>query len=393
MDEAAPIHRRTSIPPSASVAYRLPIVASVAGAQALAGFGVNHDALAVSPKMLNVQLVSPGTQNIHCIGREAVFDDNLIGKPLMMKPGRVDGFLDVERENDDADEDCGGGGDDGGAAGRAESQEELAVFEPILSEDDGWRHCRERAFAWVYLIGGALDESIGVRDALFGGEVVHFVVEQEAHAFGGDTGYEKVVERGGNGDGVSFGIDYGIVRGVLRFANGCEIRLGYSFQFAEGRAFQIFAHAGMVEINGVAPCGSVLLVDELRDRNFGEIGIAHKVGAIVESASERFDFEVDAAGGAVAELSEVEAFEDIENFDERDSAGRWRRGADDVVAAIGAPNGLAFLDFVGSEVGGRDEASAFVDGRSQLAGHSAMVEVIGIFGDAFQCTSEFRLLK
>ena len=31
-------------------------------------------------------------------------------------------------------------------------------------------------------VGWALDESVGVGNALFGGEVVHFVVEQEAQA-------------------------------------------------------------------------------------------------------------------------------------------------------------------------------------------------------------------
>src|SRR5260370_42315561 len=99
-----------SIPPSASVTYRLPVVASVAGAEALAGLRVNHDALAVSPEMLDVQLVSFGTQNIHCIGREAVFGENLIGEPMMMKPGRVGGLGDVEGEIHDAN--------DGGGEGR-----------------------------------------------------------------------------------------------------------------------------------------------------------------------------------------------------------------------------------------------------------------------------------
>src|SRR5271169_1359850 len=129
-----------SIPPSASVTYRLPIIASVAGAEALAGFRVNHDALAISPEMLDLELVSFGTENIHCIGREAVFDENLIGEPLMMKPGRVDGFLNVERKIDDADEDVCDGGNDLGTAGRAENQKELAVF-----EHDGGCHGRERA--------------------------------------------------------------------------------------------------------------------------------------------------------------------------------------------------------------------------------------------------------
>ena len=33
-----------------------------------------------------------------------------------------------------------------------------------------------------------------------------------------------------------------------------------------------------------------------------------------------------------------------------DSARRWRRGADDVVAAIGAANRLALFDLVGGEI-------------------------------------------
>src|SRR5208282_1430799 len=146
-----------SIQPAASVTHPLPVVASVAGAEALAGFGVNHYALAISPKMLDVQLVSFGTQKIHCIGREAVFDENLIGEPLMMKPGRVDGFLDIEGEIHDADEDVGDSGDDGGAAGRSENEEELAVFESILSQDNGRGHGGERPLARADGVGGALD--------------------------------------------------------------------------------------------------------------------------------------------------------------------------------------------------------------------------------------------
>src|SRR5258708_6880950 len=149
----------------------------------------------------------------------------------------------------------------------------------------------------------------------------------------------------------------------------------------------------MVEIDGVAPCGGVLFVDELRDGNFGEIGIAHEVGAIVENAAEGFGFEVDGLGGAVAQFREVEAFKDIEDFDERHSAGRRRRNADDVIATIGAANGLTFFDFVGGEIGGSYQASALVDGRSQFAGHGAVVKVVRLSGNAFQGAREFRLLE
>src|ERR1700686_3004088 len=378
-----------SIPPSASVSYRLPVVASVARAQALAGFGVNHDALSVSPKMAQRQLVPFGTQNIHCIGREAVFDENLIGEPLMMKPGCVDSFLDIEGEIDNADQNVGNNCDDPGAAGRAENQKKFAVF-----QHDSRGHGGERALAGADGIGGALDKSVCVGDALFGGEIVHFVVEQKAQAFGDDARAEGVVERSGDRDGVAFGIDDGIVGGVFSFANGGGAQLGYALQFMEDRwAFQLFAHAGMVEVDGVTPGGSVLFIDELRDRNFGEVRITHEIGAVVEGAAERFGFEVDGVGGAVAEFREVEAFENIEDFDERNSAGGWRRSADDVVSAIGAANGLAFFDFVGGEILGSDQASTFVDGSGEFAGHCAVVELVGIFGDAFEGVSEFGVLE
>src|SRR5271170_2926672 len=177
------------IPPSTSVTHRLPVVASVAGAEALAGLGVNHDALAVSPEMLDFQLMTLGAQNIHCIGRKAVFDENLIGEPLMMKPGRVHGFLYIKREIHDSYEYVGHRGDDSRSAGRTKHEKELAVF-----EHNSRRHGRERAFAWANGVGGALHESVDIRNTLFRGEVIHFMVEQEAQAPRSDARTERVVE-------------------------------------------------------------------------------------------------------------------------------------------------------------------------------------------------------
>src|ERR1700691_5533633 len=130
--------------------------------------------------------------------------------------------------------------------------------------------------------------------------------------------------------------------GVFRFVNGGGARLSYTFELAERRAFEFFAYTGMVLVDGVAPCRSIFFVDELSNGNFREVRIAHKFGAVVKSAAERFDFEVDGVGGTVAKFREIEAFENVEDFDQRYSAGRWRRSADDVIPAIGAANGHAF---------------------------------------------------
>jgi hypothetical protein len=53
---------------------------------------------------------------------------------------------------------------------------------------EGRGHRTERALAGADRVGVAADQPIGVRYARFGGEVVHFVVEQDAGAGGDDAG-------------------------------------------------------------------------------------------------------------------------------------------------------------------------------------------------------------
>ncbi len=89
-------------------------------------------------------------------------------------------------------------------------------------------------------------------------------------------------------------------------------------------------------------------------------------------------------GGAAvgAEFGQVVGGEDVEDLDEDDAAGGWGWGGDDVVAVVLAADGSAFLDLVGGEVLGGDEASAGFFEVGDLVGHCAFVEVVGVFGDA-----------
>src|SRR4051794_9834444 len=108
---------------SASVAYRLPVIASVTGTEAIARFRVDHNALAVAKKALDCQFVAFGTQHIHCIGREAVFHFNYIREPLMVHPRSIDGFLNVETKINHAHEHVGDVSNDGWAAFGAQHEE------------------------------------------------------------------------------------------------------------------------------------------------------------------------------------------------------------------------------------------------------------------------------
>ena len=68
----------------------------------------------------------------------------------MMKPGGVDGFLDVKAEVRHSHQNVRDRRDDGWSTRRAEYQKELAVF-----EHDGGRHRRERALVgWCFQVRG-----------------------------------------------------------------------------------------------------------------------------------------------------------------------------------------------------------------------------------------------
>jgi hypothetical protein len=79
---------------------------------------------------------------------------------------------------------------------------------------------------------------------------------------------------------------------------------------------------------------------------------------------------------------EVVAGEDVEDLDEDEAAGGWRRRGDDLVTAIVSYNGGAVFDFVSGEVGGGDEAAVGLLEGGDLLRHFSLVEVVGVGGDA-----------
>ena len=123
-----------------------------------------------------------------------------------------------------------------------------------------------------------------------------------------------------------------------------------------------------------------------------EVGVAEVVGAIHVGAAEGLGDDVDLGGGAVgAERGQVIGGEDVEDLDQDDAArGRWGRG-DDVVALVTAVDGGAVLHLVVGEVFFGDEASAGLDEGGEAVGDVAVVEVVGVGGDADEGLGEFGL--
>src|SRR4029077_12371951 len=99
-------------------------------------------------------------------------------------------------------------------------------------------------------------------------------------------------------------------------------------------ATQVFTDTGVRRIDGFPPGRGITFVDQLSHGNLGKIRIAQKVRAIEESPPESFERQVHSLIRPASQPGQVEAFKDVENLDQRDPAGRWRRSADNFVSAI-----------------------------------------------------------
>ena len=125
-----------------------------------------------------------------------------------------------------------------------------------------------------------MDRAVQIRRARLGREVVHLVVQKHASAFRDNAGAEPAVQRVGIRDRVSARIDDSEVRRLRRFVTG---RLARG-DFTAGRSAIEFDRAPL-------PFG-IGFVDQARDRNLYEIGVAEIFRPVGVSAPHRFDQEM-----------------------------------------------------------------------------------------------------
>ena len=79
-------------------------------------------------------------------------------------------------------------------------------------------------------------------------------------------------------------------------------------------------------------------------------------------------------GGIITHRGEIEAFEDVEDLHDMNTARARRREAHDFVASIGAPDRFARHHLVSGEVGGRDQASVSLHPLGRAAREVALVK-------------------
>ena len=88
--------------------------------------------------------------------------------------------------------------------------------------------------------------------------------------------------------------------------------------------------------------GGIVRVDESRHRDGYEVRVTEVYGAVAVRAPHGLDDEMRARD--LVHLREIEAFQDVEGIDERDTARGWRRARDDTRAAIVTDHGCALDD-------------------------------------------------
>jgi hypothetical protein len=97
---------------------------------------------------------------------------------------------------------------------------------------------------------------------------------------------------------------------------------------------------------------------------------------------------------AEAEGAQVEAFEDVEDLDERRAPGTGRGSADDLEAAVHTPDRLALHGVVVRQVPEGDEPAASLHLRDQKPGRLALVETgRALLRDATQRATQVRLAQ
>ena len=215
-----------------------------------------------------------------------------------------------------------------------------------------------------------LAQAEGVGLARAGGEVVHLVVQHEARA----GHHHRVAERQVHGlrhrGQVAVAVDDRKMRRIVARRRRFDARQ----QRARHRA---------VEADARAQARGVVVAEQQRERHLHEIGIAEVDRAVAVDPAHRLDLHMQARHAI--ELGQRVAGQDLEQPDQRDAAGGWRRRGQDGLAAVVETQRLAFNCLVGGKVLVAPDAAGRTHALHQGACGLAGIETGVAFGsDAFE---------
>ncbi len=136
-----------------------------------------------------------------------------------------------------------------------------------------------------------------------------------------------------------------------------------------------------------------ILRGQLRQIDFDEIRITEVLRAVVKTDTHGFGQQMDRLGVTPLHLTEIVSFENVQDLNNRRSAGAGRRHPDYVVTAIRATKRRSNLCIVAGQIVHRDDPAAGLNARHQTFRNFTLVESVGsVAGNLLQSPGEFGKL-
>ena len=143
-----------------------------------------------------------------CANTDLVFEEQLIGAPLMVHPRGRDGFGDATTTVEDSQKNLQGRIDDPGTTGCPGRKDRLSA----LIQDHRRAHARQRTLAGRDRVGLRTDQSECIGSSRRDAKVIHLVVEHHACARHGHFRTPRGIDGAGHGDPVAFLVSGGQMR-------------------------------------------------------------------------------------------------------------------------------------------------------------------------------------
>src|SRR6185312_1084054 len=189
-----------------SIAHRGIVSAFVThGYDVVIGPDLDHFRAADAPALSDE--IPPYFQAVLRGDRKSRLDKDLVGQPLMVEFGGIDGFFGAHAKIEDIDKCLEDRSSDRRTAGGAYHE-----GRPAIVENDRGRHRAEHSFARGDGVCLRAHRAIHVRNAWFDAKIIHFVVQKEAGSAYDDLVAVPPIQGGGDRYRISAAVDHVQVR-------------------------------------------------------------------------------------------------------------------------------------------------------------------------------------
>ena len=211
------------------------------------------------------------------------------------------------------------------------------------------------------------------------GEVIHFIVQEEAGARCNHHGAEAAVDGVGSGNRVAILVDDRVMG-------------GFWFLMRRHARLHFDRWRGLVGADLFADRGSVFLAQQAVQRILDECRVAQEGVAIHVRVTHRFGHVVHCRRRMEAQRLHVVALKDVEDLAHGGAAGAWWWCGNEYIAAVVARQRCAFADLVTGEVGCGNDAAASLGGAFHGCRDGAFIESVrAVARDGFQRLGQILL--